>query len=160
MSRNGNFCNETWVKKIIVGTKKTAGFSLMFVMANLLCFGRFVVGWLANGWFFFAHYNIYNWRACLRLAAELPCLCLTLETVSLFQVSSRAIVLFCLYAPQSIIQYSAWNDWHRRHISNSNSYSILGRGKQLYKDFCYYKQERICRISVSVGSIIPCCRWQ
>ena len=46
-------------------------------------------------------------RARLRLVAELPCLRLNLETVSLFRVSSRAIVLFCLDAPQSILQYSA-----------------------------------------------------
>ena len=36
--------------------------------------------------------------ARLRLAAELPCLCLTSESVSLFWVSPHAIVLFCLDA--------------------------------------------------------------
>ena len=42
-----------------------------------------------------------------RLAVDLPYLCLTLEAVSLFQVSSCAIMLLCLDAPQSIVQYSA-----------------------------------------------------
>ena len=44
-------------------------------------------------------------RARLRLVAELPCQCLTLETVSLFRILSLVIVLVCLDAPQSIVQY-------------------------------------------------------
>ena len=40
--------------------KKTAGFSPMSIMANLLCFGRFSAGGLVNGCFFFTHYSIYN----------------------------------------------------------------------------------------------------
>ena len=62
-----------------------------------------------------------------RLAAELPCLCLTSETASFFWVSSRAIVSF------------SFDDWHRRHISNFNSNFILSRGKQLFKEFRYHK---------------------
>ena len=52
MNRNGNFYKGTWVCKIIVETKvdarveqqKFTGFSRMFVMENLLCFGCLAAG--------------------------------------------------------------------------------------------------------------------
>ena len=54
MNRNGDFCKETWVIKVIAEAKvdacveqqkKFTRFSRMFaVMANLLCFGCFAAG--------------------------------------------------------------------------------------------------------------------
>ena len=53
MNRNGNFCKGAGVSKVIAEVKvdarveqqkKFTGFSRMFVMANLLCFGCFTAG--------------------------------------------------------------------------------------------------------------------
>ena len=53
MNRNGNFCEGTWVSKVIAETKvdarvkqekKFTGFSRKSVMANLLCFECFAAG--------------------------------------------------------------------------------------------------------------------
>ena len=60
MNKNENFCKGTCVSKVIAETKvdarvdkqkKFTGFSRMFVMANLLCFGCFAGG-PVNGRFF------------------------------------------------------------------------------------------------------------
>ena len=45
----------------------------------------------------------------------------------------------------------------RRHTSNTSSYSVLSKNKQLFVFFAVTDmQKRICRVSVPVGSIIPC----
>ena len=46
-------------------------------------------------------------------------------------VSSFLIVFFCLRALRLIGQFSVLNDWRRRHTSNTSSYSIQSKGKQL-----------------------------
>ena len=58
------------------------------------------------------------------------------------QVSLFHIVFFCLHAPQLIVQSSVKNAWRRKHILNTNSYSISSRGKQLFKKICLYKNTR------------------
>ena len=74
--RNENFCEGTWVSKVIAGnkTKKVCWFSHMSVMASLLCFGCFAAGRHVYRCFLFTHCNIYNWldNACT-LKLQLNC---------------------------------------------------------------------------------------
>ena len=88
--------------------------------------------------------------ARFRLTAQSSCLCLTSKTVSPssgFVVSRRFTLL----------------SWARttgiEDISNTNSYFILSRSKQLFKRFCSYKHTRkylpsflSCRIYNSLDS--------
>ena len=55
-TRTGTFAKEP---KSVDTTKRYSGFSRMSVMANLLCFGRFVAGSLVKGCFLLTHFNIY-----------------------------------------------------------------------------------------------------
>ena len=68
----------TKVDARVVQQKKIAGFSHMTVTASLLCFGRFAAGGLVNGCFLCIIIYIIG---LITLAAELPCLCSTLEIV-------------------------------------------------------------------------------
>ena len=66
------------------------------------------------------------------------------------------LTFFRLGAPQLIGQFSVQNDLRRKHPSNTGSYSISIRGKQLYI-FCHYRHiKRICQFSVPVETIILC----
>ena len=73
------------------------------------------------------------------------------------RVSLFLIVLFCLHTSQLITQSSVYNDWRRRHISNTNSYSILGRGKQLFENFLPVQayEKEFAEFPFPVESIIP-----
>ena len=104
------------------------------------------------------HYNIYNWLVNTRILRACNWIG-TWKQPHLLQVSSLAIVLFCLDASQLNVQYSAYNYWHRQRTSNTNSYSISNRSKQVtpLQRICHYKHTRkICWVSAPGRSTIPC----
>ena len=79
----------------------------------------------------------------------------TLKSHSL-RVSSFSAILVCSRAPQPVAQFSVYNDWRRRHTSNTSSYSIQSRGKQLFNYFAIANiWEKVCQIAILVQSIIP-----
>ena len=74
------------------------------------------------------------------------------------RVSLILIVLFCLNAPQLIVQSSIQNDWRRKHISNTNSLSTYRRGNQIFKKFCFNRHTKITLPSFCFCRIYNTCR--
>ena len=134
MNKNGKFCKDN---------KKVHWFF------SYVCNGKFAVCWVlccritckrvlfpGIGVYFYQLAQIiemYNRpiTACIvKTATEAQCLCSTSEKASsCFFISHHRI----LFAPQLIVQSSVWNDQRIRQTSNTSSYSISSRVKQLFK---------------------------
>ena len=100
------------------------------------------------------HWNICNRLVITRIVKSQEfSVCVPLRKMRhCFQVSLLLIAFFCLRAPKLTGRFDVQNDWCRRHTSNTSSYFISSRGKQLFKLFCNYKHTkkilsfRSCRI--------------
>ena len=144
-----NYCGSQ-SKRSFSATKKFTGFCLKFVTNSLLCFGCSAARQHADGFFSFMHNNIYIMFilkcAYWRLAKELPCLCSTLATASLFL---KFFFRFChtIYL-RLIVQPGAGDDRHRKHIRTTTRYSIQNRSKQPFFIHNIHKKQHLVSFPV------------
>ena len=88
------------------------------------------------------HSSCCNVHGLVSACIVQTCLCPTSEKAplsSVFMVSYRFIHQHKL---QMIVQASVQNDQSRRHILNTNSNTILSRGKQLFKNIFHRQHAR------------------
>ena len=112
---------------------KSTSFSRMSVTASQLCFGCFADGEHVDKWVLFPSINVYfYWLAqIIEIYKRLACIVKTATGVQcLVSIQQKRLCLRVFSFPIAF-----QNDWHRRHTSNTSSYSILSRGKQLFYFF-------------------------
>ena len=107
---------------------------------QICCFGCFAAGLLVNGCFVLEDLCFYWLAQIIEIYNRLVIACIGRLQQEFnvyvpprkkrhFFVCHRLLLYAC--APNNR-QPKVWNDWHRRHTSNTSRYSSSSRGKQLF----------------------------